>query len=52
MEFDTAFQMAASNIRFGPGITREVGLDLNDLQAHFPRNSQLLKRLRTALEAV
>jgi len=33
MEFDTAFQMAASNIRFGPGITREVGLDLNDLQA-------------------
>ncbi len=30
---DTAFQMAASNIRFGHGITREVGFDLQDLQA-------------------
>ena len=28
---DTAFQMAASNIRFGPGITHEVGFDLVDL---------------------
>lgn len=25
---DTAFQMSASNIRFGPGTTQEVGLDL------------------------
>lgn len=33
MEKDTAFQMAASNIRFGTGITREVGLDLADLGA-------------------
>lgn len=31
MEKDTAFQMAASNIRFGQGITREVGMDLVDL---------------------
>jgi hydroxyacid-oxoacid transhydrogenase len=30
---DTAFQMAASNIRFGPGITREIGMDLVDLGA-------------------
>jgi hydroxyacid-oxoacid transhydrogenase len=30
---DTAFQMAASNIRFGSGITREVGMDLVDLGA-------------------
>lgn len=31
MQHDTAFQMAASNIRFGSGITREVGMDLADL---------------------
>ncbi len=30
MERDTAFEMAASNIRFGTGITREVGMDLSD----------------------
>ena len=30
---DTAFQMAASNIRFGTGITGEVGMDLVDLAA-------------------
>jgi hydroxyacid-oxoacid transhydrogenase len=30
---DTAFQMAASNIRFGTGITREIGMDLVDLNA-------------------
>jgi hydroxyacid-oxoacid transhydrogenase len=33
MTNDTAFQMAASNIRFGTGITREVGMDLVDLGA-------------------
>jgi hydroxyacid-oxoacid transhydrogenase len=30
-QFDTAFQFAASNLRFGTGITREVGDDLVDL---------------------
>ena len=30
MERDTAFEMAVSNIRFGQGITREVGMDLKD----------------------
>ncbi len=30
---DTAFQMAASNIRFGRGITHEIGMDLRDLGA-------------------
>ena len=29
MQHDTAFQMAASNIRFGRGITREIGMDLD-----------------------
>jgi hydroxyacid-oxoacid transhydrogenase len=33
MELDTAFQMSASNIRFGQGITAEVGMDLRDLRA-------------------
>jgi hydroxyacid-oxoacid transhydrogenase len=31
MQNDTAFQMAMSNIRFGIGITREVGMDLAEL---------------------
>ena len=31
MPFDTAFNMATSNIRYGPGATREVGMDLADL---------------------
>jgi hydroxyacid-oxoacid transhydrogenase len=30
---ETAFELAASNIRFGAGVTREVGLDLIDLGA-------------------
>jgi hydroxyacid-oxoacid transhydrogenase len=30
---DTAFQVAASNIRFGRGVTREIGMDLVDLGA-------------------
>ncbi|MGE5191722.1 MAG: iron-containing alcohol dehydrogenase, partial [Deltaproteobacteria bacterium] len=33
MHTDTAFQLAVSNIRFGSGITREVGMDLAELGA-------------------
>ncbi|MGE0158333.1 MAG: hydroxyacid-oxoacid transhydrogenase [Gemmatimonadales bacterium] len=33
MIHDTAFQVSASNIRFGRGVTREVGMDLVDLGA-------------------
>ncbi len=31
MDTDRAFEMATSNIRFGPGITAEVGMDLKDM---------------------
>ena len=31
MQHDTAFQMSASNIRFGTGTTQEVGMDLSDM---------------------
>ena len=31
MDYDTAIEMATSNIRYGPGVTREVGMDLSDL---------------------
>lgn len=31
MQNDSAFQMSASNIRFGPGTTNEVGMDLRDM---------------------
>jgi len=33
MENDTAYQISAASVRFGPGVTREVGMDLCDLGA-------------------
>ena len=57
MERDTAFEMAASNIRFGHGITREVGMDLKDcglerVMVLTDPNLQEMEPVQTALVAI
>ena len=57
MERDTAFEMAASNIRFGQGITRDVGMDLKDrglerVMVLTDPNLQEMEPVQTALAAI
>jgi hydroxyacid-oxoacid transhydrogenase len=33
MAFETAFSMGTSSIKYGPGVTREVGWDIEELGA-------------------
>jgi hydroxyacid-oxoacid transhydrogenase len=33
MAFETAFSMDTSSIKYGPGVTREVGWDIEELGA-------------------
>lgn len=57
MTRETAFQMATSSIRFGPGVTREVGMDLADMGARHvmvvtdPQVSKL-RAVSTVVEAL
>src|SRR6266849_9126790 len=50
MTNETAFEMAVSSIRFGVGVTREVGMDLADLGARnvLVVTDPIVRRLRPA----
>ena len=56
-DHDIAFQMSGSNLRYGPGVTREVGMDLREISAKRvlvitdPRVAQLLP-VRTVRESL
>src|SRR3954471_20198774 len=57
MQNELAFEMATSNLRFGPGTTREIGLDLVDLGVATTlvvtdSNLSRLPPVQTALEAL
>jgi hydroxyacid-oxoacid transhydrogenase len=57
MSFDNAFEMAVSSIRFGTGVTREVGQDLAEMGAKHvlvvtDQTVRLLTPVQTVLESL
>jgi len=57
MKFDTAFEMSTSSVRFGPGVTREIGMDMVDIGARrvmvlTDPNLSKLPPVATVLEAL
>src|SRR3954451_13212505 len=57
LKTEMAFEMAASNVRFGAGVTSEVGMDLRDLRARnilvvTDPNVALLPPLQTVLASL
>ncbi|MDP6353698.1 MAG: hydroxyacid-oxoacid transhydrogenase [Planctomycetota bacterium] len=57
MKSEIGFEMAASNIRFGPGITRELGMDLADMRVKHAmvltdENLRDLPPVRTVLQSL
>ena len=57
MRLETAFTMDTSSIKYGPGVTREVGADMRDLGAHrvmvvTDPNMAKLEPVAVALEAL
>jgi len=57
MPNERAFEMATANIRFGPGVTREIGMDLADMNARrvmvlADRNMARLPPVATVLESL
>ena len=57
MPHEIAFEMAVSSVRFGPGVTREIGMDLADLGAKnvLVLTDSVLRNLspvRTVLESI
>jgi len=57
MDCDNAFQMATSNIRYGPGVTAEIGMELADMGVRnvmvvTDRKLAKLKPVATVLESL
>ena len=57
MKTDSAFEMATAAVRFGPGVTHEVGMDMADMGARrvmvlTDRHLRQLQPVATVLESL